>query len=134
MRRTLMLAGLAAAAFAVLGVGGTVAAPHSKATFPKCIATGARYTAPGGSTQKYIVYPAGVTCAFAKPWVSRLTKKPSKRAARHGITFAWISGGPPGFSCETGLNEVPHAVSGQCRKQKGNVTTASFSWNFYLLK
>ena len=130
MRCMLMFAVIAAAALAALGVGGTVAAPHSKAPVPKCIATGARYTAPGGSTKKYIVYPAGVTCAFPKPWVSRLTRNHQEV----GSTFAWISGGPPGFSSDTGLNEVPHAFTGQCRKQKGNVTTASFSWNWYLLK
>ncbi len=94
MKGTLILVSAAIAASAGMSVGGAAAAPSSPSIASGTCAglMGAKWKASGGKTgTKYVVGTRGVTCAFVKPWVARLS-------GLHKAN-AMIAGGPPGFTC-----------------------------------
>lgn len=115
------LALAATLALAALDIEETAAAPASR-TLPgylTCMTRGATVTVGGSTTSLYKVVPNHVTCAFANPWVSRLSDK-------QGAAFSGaLTGGPSGWHCfasEAGKR----AASGSCTDNTG---AKSFSWS-----
>jgi hypothetical protein len=67
--------------------------------------TGAKWKVSGGRTgTKYFAGVRGVTCAFVKPWVARLS---GLRKAN-----ATIAGGPSGFTCRSAQRQPGEAIYG----------------------
>ena len=113
---------LAAALLAVCAVAPASARPEAApdraeaATF--CLGTGAQWrrgTARG--TTYVITVSRGVTCAFAKPWVRRLS---ARRASRSGQALA----GPPGYQCRVTIPFGGKAAGGACGRSGGR----GFGW------
>ena len=99
-----------------------VAEPGPLAAPTSCTATGARVTSGGRTTSTYSIdLSAGVTCAFAKPWVARLSPEPVNP------TSGEISAGPAGWYCQRGGRPEKRAEVGSCSH---NTATKSFffSW------
>jgi hypothetical protein len=93
-----------------------------------CIAQGAPTEVTGRKTSQYTISYRTVTCAFAKKWVSRLTRKPNVRKGGQFI----IVGGPPGFVCRNvGAKPTPTSPNGQCA-YKSQSPVKYFSWAPYL--
>ena len=76
----------------------------------------------------YSVYPTGISCSFALPWVVRLTKESPGMLQPDG---QYLLRGPRGWSCEgKGLIASPHrppTVSGSCQETTTS-TPKSFLW------
>jgi hypothetical protein len=108
---------VAAAAFAALLVAAPDAATPSSEAGPPCLARGARYVVHhlGGDqvTTTYTVTEIrGVSCAFARRWVGRLTHK----RAKHYALFK----GVPGWYCGSFANGANALVSsGDCTRAGG---------------
>jgi hypothetical protein len=98
-----------------------------------CIAKGAPFTpTPGGSAiTHYKIDVHGVTCAFAKPWVTRLSYRRvalvyTRLSNGTRRASARIPGGPQGFECEASTLEAhQRARMGACHNRSGS---KSFSW------
>jgi hypothetical protein len=121
-----MLTVVAGVALAALGVGGTIAAPSSPRDDPgQCTTKGAPTVLNGQTTTTYGIVLDRVTCAFAKPWVSRLSKKPNVLKNR----LPHIAGGPRGFNCYGGRSPTPRTPQGACW---GTKSTKSFHWSPYI--
>lgn len=87
------------------------AAPSSETASPTCLTQGARHVEGTRATTTYAISQIrGVTCAFAKPWVSRITHL-------HVQANTQVSGGPPGWYC--GGSGHPLAWKGACAKTGG---------------
>jgi hypothetical protein len=102
-----------------------------------CIAEGAPFkpTRGGSSITHYKIDVHGVTCAFAKPWVTRLSYRRvvlvNKRLP-NGTRQASgrIPGGPQGFECGASTLEAhQRARMGACHNKSGS---KSFSWIQYV--
>lgn len=84
-----------------------------------CFATGPKYKYAGGSTTKYDVAAAGVSCSFAKAWVTRLVRqKPVKTTLSTGQAAGALRG-PKGWNCyaadPAGRAAIPKvAYAGAC--------------------
>jgi hypothetical protein len=106
--------------------------PASRAAGSCGYATGASFTlSSNGETfsgHLYSVYPTGVSCSYALPWVVRLTKESPGTRQPDGQD---VLSGPPGWSCEgKGLSGSPHkppAVSGDCQDANASAPK-SFLW------
>jgi hypothetical protein len=113
------------------------AASLSQPAAPRlCIAEGAPFTpTPGGSTiTHYKIDVRGLTCAFAKPWVTQLSYRHVvlvyKRLS-NGTRQAsgQIPGGPQGFECVASTLEAhQRARVGECHNRSGR---KSFGWIQY---
>jgi hypothetical protein len=124
LRRWIAGSSAAAATCAVVAVGlllviSPAAAAPSGASAAPCLAHGARYVVhhDGGDqvTNTYKVMEIrGVSCAFARTWVGRLTRK----RAKHNALFAGVPGWYCGSAAPTGL-----VWRGACTKTGGY-----FSW------
>ena len=87
-----------------------------------CTATGAPVTLGGHTTSTYSIdLSAGVTCAFAKPWVTRLSSKPVDP------TSGEISDGPPGWYCQRAGRLEKRAEVGSCSHSTAT-KSFFFSW------
>ena len=102
---------LAACAVAPASAREDVRAEAEAATF--CLGTGAQWrrgTARG--TTYVITVSRGVTCAFAKPWVRRLTARPATRSGQ-------VLSGPPGYQCRVAIPFGGKAAGGACGRSGG---------------
>jgi hypothetical protein len=76
----------------------------------------------------YSVYPTGVSCSVAVPWVVRLTKESPGLLQPDG---QYVLRGPRGWSCEgkglVGSPHTPPTVSGDCQETTTS-TPESFAW------
>jgi hypothetical protein len=92
-----------------------------------CVAQGARHVDGKRVTTTYWVDLGGVTCAFAKPWVAKLTHtRPAKYDAEGKLT-----GGPRGWTCGSGRGYPALAFKGGCCKGPPECRSGSstyFSW------
>ena len=107
---------LAACAVAPASAREDVRAEAEAATF--CLGTGAQWrrgTARG--TTYVITVSRGVTCAFAKPWVRRLTARPATRSGQ-------VLSGPPGYQCRVTIPFGGKAAGGAC----GRSGDRGFGW------
>jgi hypothetical protein len=95
-----------------------------------CVARGAPLSSSSG-TSDYRIDLHGVTCAFAKSWVARLTYKRVVLAYKklsNGTreVYGRIPGGPRGFECGASRLEVhQRARAGSCYTGSGS---KSFGW------
>jgi hypothetical protein len=91
--------------------------PHAQAaTF--CLGTGAQWRQGTRRGTTYVITVSrGVTCAFAKPWVRRLTARP---ASRSGQALA----GPSGYQCRVTIPFGGKAAGGACGRSSGR----GFGW------
>jgi hypothetical protein len=112
---------LAVVAVTALGMGQTAAAPTSRTGSGDCTAKGARVTVGSRTTTTYSIEKDGVTCAFAKPWVNRLSYE------RVDPTSGEISGGPPGWDCQRGGRPEKRAEVGSCSHSTAT-RSLYFSW------
>jgi len=102
-----------------------------------CIAGGAPFTpTPGGSTiTHYKIDVRGVTCAFARPWVTRLSYRRvmlvyTRLANGTRQASGRIAGGPQGYECGASTLEAHlRAHMGACQNKSG---TKSFTWVQYV--
>lgn len=102
----------------LVSVGSAIAAPSASSSVTTTCAglTGAKWKATGGVTgTKYIAGVRGVTCAFVKPWVARLSGLHKANAT--------IAGGPPGFTCRAAQRQAGEAFYGFACYGAGKVFT-----------
>ena len=107
---------LAACVVAPASAREDVRAEAEAATF--CLGTGAQWrrgTARG--TTYVITVSRGVTCAFAKPWVRRLTARPATRSGQ-------VLSGPLGYQCRVTIPFGGKAAGGACGRSGGR----GFGW------
>jgi hypothetical protein len=77
---------------------------------------GAKWKASGGRTgTKYVAGVRGVTCAFVKRWVARLSGLHKANAT--------ITGGPSGFTCRAAQRQAGEAFYGFACYRAGKVFT-----------
>ena len=115
-RAALVAVLLAACAVAPASAREDVRAEAEAATF--CLGTGAQWrrgTARG--TTYVITVSRGVTCAFAKPWVRRLSGRPASRSGQ-------ALSGPPGYQCRVTIPFGGKAAGGACGRSSGR----GFGW------
>ena len=112
MKVILILACVTTVASATLSVEGAAAK-----TSTTCSGlTGAKWKASGGRTgTKYFAGVRGVTCAFVKPWVARLSGLHKANAT--------ITGGPPGLTCRAAQRQAGEAFYGFTCYGAGKVFT-----------
>jgi len=107
VRRVALVAALLAVyAVAPASAREDVSPEAEAATF--CLGTGAQWrrgTARG--TTYVITVSRGVTCAFAKPWVRRLSGRPASRSGQ-------ALSGPPGYQCRVTIPFGGKAAGGAC--------------------
>ena len=117
MRRVALVAAvLAACAAAPASAREDASLRAEAATF--CLGTGAQWrrgTARG--TTYVITVSRGVTCAFAKPWVRRLSGRPASRSGQ-------ALSGPPGYQCRVTIPFGGKAAGGACGRSSGR----GFGW------
>ena len=98
-------------------------------TVTACIAKGAPLYGGSGTSDYKVGSLHNVTCAFARPWVARLTHKRvalAHTSGSHPLAYGRIAGGPPGFECGTMASLVNKlARSGGCHTKAGS---KSFNW------
>jgi hypothetical protein len=86
------------------------------ATF--CLGTGAQWRRGTTRGTTYVITVSrGVTCAFAKPWVRRLTARPARRSGQ-------ALSGPPGYQCRVTIPFGGKAAGGACGRSGGR----GFGW------
>jgi hypothetical protein len=113
LRRLASVAALLSAASVIVTTVAfdAAAAPSSKTASPDCLAQGARYAEGDKTTTTYEIQSIkGVTCAFARSWVARLTYQRVQADKS-------LSGGPPGWIC--GSLGRGRASTGFCQKSGG---------------
>jgi len=95
--------------------------PSFPSSSGECTAKGAPVTLKGyGTSTTYGIFALhGVTCAFAKRWVTRLSYRPVNPTTRR------ISGGPSGWICY-GAGSEKHATTGNCATPNA---TRRFHWD-----
>jgi len=99
----------------LVSAGSAIALPAASSTTCTGL-TGAKWKASGGRTgTKYLAGIRGVTCAFVKPWVARLSGLHKANAT--------IAGGPPGFTCRAGQRQAGEAFYGFSCYGTGKVFT-----------
>jgi len=102
----------------LVSAGSAIASPAASSTVSTTCTglTGAKWKASGGLTgTKYFAGVRGVTCAFVKPWVARLSGLHKANAT--------ITGGPPGFTCRAGQRQAGEAFYGFSCYGTGKVFT-----------
>lgn len=100
----------------LVAVGAAPAGAREDATF--CLGTGAPWKRGTSTGTTYVITVSrGVTCAFAKPWVRRLS---ARRASRSGQPLA----GPPGYQCRVTIPFGGKAAGGACGRGGGR----GFGW------
>jgi len=86
---------------------------------------GANWVFPGTggkvSGNKYGVLANGVSCAFAKKWVVKLSSK-TLAGKKAGRSYP-LAGGPPGYTCTANPDANGKVLAGACKSGK-NI----FSW------
>jgi hypothetical protein len=105
-----------------LGVGAASAAAGGAAGPAGCgVVTSLKYTYAGRTTTKYAVTAYGVSCSFAKTWVTRLVPKIPAKKPDSTHPFPGAIPAPQGWLCYAsdplgrGANVVPkRAYSGAC--------------------
>ena len=117
MRRAALVAVLlAVCAAAPASAREDAQAEAEAATF--CLGTGAEWRQGTRRGTTYVITVSrGVTCAFAKPWVRRLT---ARRATRSGQALS----GPPGYQCRVTIPFGGKAAGGACGRSGGR----GFGW------
>ena len=116
VRRVALVVALAAACAAAPASARQHAPPDADAaTF--CLGTGAEWRRGTARVTYVITCSRGVTCAFAKPWVRRLSGRP---ASRSGQALA----GPPGYQCRVTIPFGGKAAGGACGRSGGR----GFGW------
>jgi hypothetical protein len=90
------------------GIDEMAAARAAQTASGECTAKGARVTRGSRTTTTYNVELNGVTCAFAKPWVTRLSSMQVDPSSGE------IPGGPPGWYCQRAGRPEPRAQVGSC--------------------
>jgi hypothetical protein len=102
-----------------VGIGEGAAVSGSRTVSGRCWTRGAPVRVGSRTTTRYLVVPNHVSCAFAKPWVTRLSHK------RGAPASAALSGGPPGWDCFTSA-PGKRAATGFCARHTG---PKSFDWS-----
>ena len=117
VRRALLVVALLAACAATPAAAREDASAEAEAaTF--CLGTGAQWRQGTRRGTTYVITVSrGVTCAFAKPWVRRLT---GRRASRSGQVLA----GPRGFQCRVTIPFGGKATGGVCAGSRAR----GFGW------
>jgi hypothetical protein len=107
---------LSVGAVVVTAVGlGASAASSPKTDSASCLTQGARDIGGKRSTTTYSIEQIrGVTCSFARPWVTRMTYRHLPKSTQAP------SGGPPGWYCAS--QDPGLAYSGGCAKTGGYFT------------
>ena len=105
-----------------VGAGTGQARPDaSSPTAPKvsapCIAIGTPWRRGTSRGNKYVITRSNVTCAFAKPWVTRLSGRPATRPAQRIV-------GPRGWICIVTASYNGKAAIGACGRGSGK----GFGW------
>lgn len=82
-----------------------------------CIAIGTPWRRGTSRGNKYVITRSNVTCAFAKPWVTRLSGRPATRPAQRIV-------GPRGWICIVTASYNGKAAIGACGRGSGT----GFAW------
>ena len=124
MTRLTRLAILPAAAFAAsLGAAGAPeearsAESASEARAALCQGTGAPWRRGSTRGTRYVIASTGLTCAFVRPWVARLSAKSATRSGQP------LAGGPAGYLCAATVPLSGKAAIGACGRSGGK----GFAW------
>ena len=124
MTRLTRLAIVPAAAFAAsLAAAGTpeearAAESAGEARAALCQGTGAPWRRGSSRSTRYVISSTGVTCAFVRPWVARLSAKAVTRSGQP------LSGGPAGYVCAATVPLAGKAAIGACGRSGGK----GFAW------
>jgi len=108
-------------ALSALGIDEMAGASAARTASGPCTAEGARVTQGSRTTSTYNVELNGVTCAFAKSWVTRLS------SMRVDPSSGEIAGGPPGWYCQPGGRPETRAQMGSCSRNLAT-KSVSFTW------
>ena len=122
-RRTTLVLVLAAAFTGALAVAGTPEEARSAASVADaraalCQGTGAPWRRGASRGTRYVISSTGVSCAFVRPWVARLSAKPVTRSGQR------LSGGPSGYVCAATVPISGKAAIGACGRSGGK----GFAW------
>ena len=117
VRRVALLVALAAACTAAPASAQQEAPARTEAA-PFCLGTGAQWRRGTTRGTTYVIsLGRGTTCAFARPWVRRLS---ARRASRSGQALS----GPPGYQCRVTIPFGGKAAGGACGRSGGR----GFGW------
>jgi hypothetical protein len=119
-RLALVPAAALAASFAAAGMPEEArsAGSAAEAGTALCLGRGAPWQRGSTRGTRYVVSSTGVTCAFVRPWVARLSAKPVTRSGQR------LSGGPAGYVCAATVPLSGKAAVGACGRTGGK----GFAW------